>query len=117
MVARAGRYYGAEFMRTWGVTQGNPPPPTIFNVVADAVVGHWVSVMVEVTEEWGKCGKEGRHQNALFYADNGMVALLEPLCIQGEFSTLVDLFDRVRLQTNARKTVGMVCRPCQAAGT
>ena len=33
------------------------------------------------------------------------------------FSTLVGLFDRVGLRNNVRKTVGMVCRPCQATGT
>ena len=33
------------------------------------------------------------------------------------FSTLVGLFDRMGLRNNASKTVGMVCRPCQAVGT
>ena len=36
--------------------------------------------------------------------------------LQGAFNALVGLFDRVGLQTNAGKTVGMVCHPCQAAG-
>ena len=44
------------------------------DVVVDAVVRHWVSVMVEGAEERGERGQEGRHQNALFYADDGMVA-------------------------------------------
>ena len=56
------------------------------------------------------------HQNTLFYTDNGMVALSDLRWIQGAFSTLVGLFDRVGLWTNARKTVGMVCHPCQVAG-
>ena len=46
-----------------------------------------------------------------------MVALSDPRWIQGTFSTLVGLFDRVSLRTNSGKTVSMVCRPCQAAGT
>ena len=33
------------------------------------------------------------------------------------FRTLVAMFDRVGLRTNAGKTVVMVCRPCHAAGT
>ena len=53
---------------------------------------------------------------ALFYADNGMVALSEPAWLQGAFNALLGLFDRVVLQTNVRKTVGMVFHPCQAAG-
>ena len=45
-----------------------------------------------------------------------MVASLDPQWLQGAFSTLVGLFDRVILRTNFGKTVGMVCRPCQVAG-
>ena len=55
------------------MTQGYPISPTIFNVVADAVVRHWVTVTVEGAEERGKRGKEGRNQNTLFYADDGTV--------------------------------------------
>ena len=46
-----------------------------------------------------------------------MVALSDPRLPQGAFITLVGLFDRVGLRTNSGKTVGMVCRPCQAVGT
>ena len=45
MVARAGGYYGGAFKGARGVTQGNPLSPTIFNVVVDAVVRHWVNLM------------------------------------------------------------------------
>ena len=37
--------------------------------------------------------------------------------LQGEFSTLVGLFDRVIMRNNVGKTVVMVFRPCQAEGT
>ena len=48
--------------------------PTIFNVVLDTVVRHWVEVMEE--RAGGQYGRrqEGRHQNALFYTDDSMVA-------------------------------------------
>ena len=46
-----------------------------------------------------------------------MVASSDPHWLQGSFNTLVGLFDRVGLQTNFGKTVGMVYRPCQADGT
>ena len=78
MVARTGGYYGADFKGDRGVTQGDPLSPTILNVVVDEVVRNWVAVIVEGTEEQGKCGQEVRHQNALFYADDGMVALSDP---------------------------------------
>ena len=41
----------------------------------------------------------------------------DPPWLQGAFSTLVGLFDRVGLRTNSGKKFDMVCRPCQAAGT
>ena len=117
MVARAVRYYGAAFKGCYEVMQGYLLSPTISNVVVGAVVRHWVTVMLEGAEERGERVKEGRHQAALFYADDGMVASLEPRWLQGAFSTLVGLFDRVGLRTNVRTTVGMVCLPYQAAGT
>ena len=93
---------------------GEPLSPTIFNVVVDAVVRHWVE---EIVESAGGRGQEGRHQNSLFYAGDGMIASSDPGWLQGAFSTLVGLFDWVGLRKNTGKTVGMVCHLCQAAGT
>ena len=53
MVARAGGYYGTGFKGARGVTQGNPLSPTIFNVVVDAVVCHWVILSMEEAEKRG----------------------------------------------------------------
>ena len=53
MVARAGGYYGTSFRGERGVTQGDPLSPTIFNVVVDAVVRHWVHVIMEDAEAQG----------------------------------------------------------------
>ena len=74
MVAREGGCYGADFKGSRGVTQGDPLSLTIFN----AVVLHWVTVMVEGAEERDERGKEVRHQNALFYADDVIVAFSDP---------------------------------------
>ena len=46
MVARAGGYFGTGFKGARGVTQGDALSPTIFNVVVDAVVRHWVMLAV-----------------------------------------------------------------------
>ena len=75
-----------------------------------------MTVAIAGAEVRGEREQEGRHQADLFYADNGMVALSDPRWIQGEFNTLVGLFDRVGLRNNVGKTVGMVCCPCQASG-
>ena len=56
MVARAGGYYGAAFTCAREVTQGDPLSPTILNVVVDAVMRNWVSVMEEGAEDWGGRG-------------------------------------------------------------
>ena len=42
VVARSGGHYGSAFQGFRGVTQGDLLSPTIFNVVVDAVVRHWV---------------------------------------------------------------------------
>ena len=117
MVARAGGYYGEKFKGDRGVTQGEPLSPNIFNAVVDAVVRHWVKMTLDEAEKRGERGNEGKHQAALFYADDVMVALSEPRLLQWAFDTLVILFERVGLRINAGNTVSMVCRPCQAAGT
>ena len=51
---------------------------------------------------------------AVFYADDGMVGALDPEWLQGAFSALVAIFDRVGLQTNVDKTISMACHPCRA---
>ena len=73
--------------------------------------------MVKGADERSGRRKEGRHQNSLFYADDGMVTSSEPRWLQGIFGTLSGIFDRVGLKTNVRKTFGMVCCLFQAAGT
>ena len=91
--------------------------PTIFNVVVDAVVWHWVQDMVESAGGQGRCGREGRHQNTVLYADDGMIALSDQGWMQGAFISLVGMFYWVGISTNVVKTVGMIYRMCQAAGT
>ena len=54
MVAWSGGYFGYHFKGHRGVAHGylHPPPPshTIFNMLVDAVLHHWVSVVAEVDE-------------------------------------------------------------------
>ena len=59
MVARAGSYYGKGFNGGRGVTQGDPLSPTIFNVVVDAVVRHWLQIATQEAERRGERGREG----------------------------------------------------------
>ena len=49
---------------------------------------------------------------ALFYANNGLVALPESAHLQGSFKALTGFFDRVGLWNNKGKIGSMACRPC-----
>ena len=51
-----------------------------------------------------------------FYADDGVVNSTDLGWIQTAFDTMTILFDRVGMRKNIKKTVGMVCHPCQAPG-
>ena len=80
----------------------------------DAIVWHWVNGIAEEAEVRGETGREGRNESTLFYANDNMVVSSDPAWLQGAFTALVGIFDRVGLMTNVGKTVRMVCHPCQA---
>ena len=48
------------------MTQGDLLSPTIFNVVVDAVVRHWVTMVLAAADNRGEREDKGRHQAALF---------------------------------------------------
>ena len=96
MAARAGGYYGTAFSGERGVTQGDPLSPTLYNVVVDAVVRHWLEGLQ--AEKYEKDAEGGeRHFLVVFYADDGMVGATDPQWLQGAFSALVAILDRVGL--------------------
>ena len=79
----------------------------------DAVVRNWLEGLKADKEEKGAKGGGG-HFSVIFYADDGMVGATDPKWLQGAFSALVAIIDRVGLQTNVDKTVSMACQSCQA---
>ena len=75
--------------------------------MVDAVIRHWLTIVVKEAERKGERGREGRHQAALLYADKGMLASSDPQWLQWAFTQLVRLFYMVGLKTNCNKTVSM----------
>ena len=64
-------------------------------MVMDTVVRYWVNGLVEEEEGKGETGREVRHQSSTFYANYGMVVSLDPAWLQGAFTALVSISDRV----------------------
>ena len=54
MMSRAGGYYCTPFKGKRGVKQVDRLSPTIFNVVVDTVVWHWVNRLVDEAESKGE---------------------------------------------------------------
>ena len=50
-------------------------------MVVALVVRNWVEVMVEGAGGQGERGKEGSHQNSLFYLDDGILPSSYPVWI------------------------------------
>ena len=71
MVAKTGGYFPPPFQGYCGLTQVDPVSPTVFNVVVDAVIRNWITVVV-LTEE------TIQELAALFYADCGLVESPRP---------------------------------------
>ena len=55
------------------MTQGDPLYPTIFNVVVDAVIRHWVMVVTPTEAGMGELGLMIIDLAAYFYSENGLV--------------------------------------------
>ena len=116
MVAKAGRYFRHPFKGYRGVMQGDPLSSMIFNMVVDAVICHWVTVVMPTEAGRGGIGQTIIDLEAYFYADDGIVALNQPERLWRAYDVLTGLFDRVGLKTNTAKMVSMVRQSCHAPG-
>ena len=110
IVEIAGQYYGAPFKGHQGATQGDTLSPTIFNMVVDAVIHHWVTLV-----EGEDAGTEVFRQviqwlAVLFYTENGLLNSPRPARLQEALENLTRLFDRVGFQTNVKKRWGWYAR-------
>jgi len=116
IVARQGGFYGDPFGATRGVTQGDIISPTIFNVVADAIVRYWLSLVVDDGSEVDGLGMMVQEWLVLFYADDGLIASRNAKWLQMAIERLSELFERVGLRMNTDKTETMTCTPGYISG-
>ena len=111
MADKDGGYFGPPLKGYLGVTQGDPMYLTIFYMVVDDAIRHWVTV-VAPTETGAEEIKETIQElEDFFYADNGLVVLPRPERLQRVFNVLIYLFNQIGLQKNVQKTVSMAYRP------
>jgi hypothetical protein len=103
VVARQQGYYGNPIRSKRGTTQGDIASPTIFNILVDAVVREW----------YHQLQSEGIHDivRATFYADDGHIFSTDATALQRATDLLVNILERMGLQTNATKTKAMICAP------
>ena len=116
IVSKSGRYFGRLLKEYQGVTQGDPLSPTIFNVVLDAIICRWVTVVMPTEAGTGGLGLTIIDMAEYLYANDGLMSSTQPERLQRVFDVLASLFGRVGLRTNMAKTVGMVCHTCHAPG-
>ena len=111
MVAKSGGYFGHTLKGYRGVMQGYPLYPTIFNVVVDSVIRHWVTVVTPAEAGTGVLGLMIIYLLAYFYANDSLVSSTQPERLHRAFYVLAGLFNWVVLWINTVNTVGMVCQP------
>ena len=101
-------YYGLPFEVYRGFTQGEPLSPTIFNLVNDAIIRHWVTVAMEAGVEG--LGMSIQDLVPYLYADDGVIMSTKIYSLQRAFDVLAELFDWVGLRKNTWKMLSMVCQ-------
>ena len=100
-VLRRAGFYSEEVEVRRGCTQGDTNSPIIFNLIIDAVLRTWRG--------------KGRKSTASFYADDGLIENQRPGELQGDLNDIIELFERVGLETNEIKTKYMVIRGAAAS--
>ena len=93
MVAKAGGYFGIPFKGYQCVRKGDPMSPTIFNVVMDAVISYWVTVVTTTEAGTGGLGLTIIYLTGYFYSENELVASTQLERLQRAFDILTGLFD------------------------
>jgi hypothetical protein len=112
LVCQVSGNYGSPFCAGRGVTQGGPLSAKLFNILVDAVAREWVWQLQEESElEEAVITELMAAFLGTFYVDDAYLATQDPEFLQQALDILVDLFARVGLKTNVKKTQTMTCTP------
>jgi hypothetical protein len=96
--------YGLPFEAHRGVTQGGPLSSLMFNICVDCVVMEWLRQVLSEDVAQSGVGNLVHDQCIAFFVDDGLVAARYPEWLQSSFDILINLFEWIGLQTNAKKT-------------
>jgi hypothetical protein len=110
MICRAGGSFGKPFSTYRGVTQGRLLSSLMFNVCVDAVIREWLRWTMNEEAAHGIFADASR-EIVVFFVDDGLVRLRDPVWLQGALDVLVKLFESIGLRTNPDKTKVMMCVP------
>jgi hypothetical protein len=111
-VCHAKENYGRPFKAGRGVTQGGALLAKLFNIVVNAVVRKWMRLMRETLDNSeGNLAARVKALFAIFYVDDGYIALRDAEFLQEALDILVKTFKRIGLATNTKKMQAMVCTP------
>jgi hypothetical protein len=94
-----------------GVTQGDIPSPTIFNIVVDAIVRYWTAEVVgdQAAIDGGDAWPV---VSSTVYADDGLLTSHDAEKLQSSYTLLLcELFSLMNLNSNTEKTKSMVFLP------
>ncbi len=115
LVCHASSNYGVPLKAGQGVTQGGPLSAKLFNILVDAVAWEWfVRLQQEGSADHHSVGyltELIRSFFAIVYVDDAYFASRDPVFLQTALDIVVELFERVGLETNRLKTQAMVCTP------
>ena len=100
--------HGPHFKGFRVSTQCDPLYPTIFNVIIDTFLRYWVTVVVLEDTRPDGFGWEEQNMTARFCAADNLLASTRAESLQQVFVTLMAIFYRMGLCTNAIKTVDII---------
>ena len=103
-VLRQAQFYSKPVDIDRGVTQGDINSPIVFNVIVDAVLREWKRIR----------GEEEVQTESKFYSDDGLIESTDNVQLQKDADLIIELFKKVDLHANEKKTKYMIVRGAEA---